>query len=145
MNHSVPPTEAPAPSRRLSFVWKVAIAAAAIGIVAIGVRELPRLLSKKSPVAKTTNTPAAGPVDYAEILRRVREIVASQTATLPGVVVPTMPLADLGIDPLTRLEVADTLEAEFQVRLTAEELDAAQTVEDLARLVAQKKGIQTGE
>ena len=50
-----------------------------------------------------------------------------------------MPLVDLGLDPLTRVEVAEALETAYRIELTLDELSAVATVEDLVQLVVKKR------
>ena len=123
---------------RLPYLWKIVVAAAALAIAIVAVRELPKWMPSARP-------PASDPANlYDESLSRVREIIAAHTASVPDVVTPSMPLVDLGVDPLTRVEVAETLEGTYQIELTTEELSGAATVEDLARLVAKKREAAQG-
>lgn len=119
---------------------KIIVAAAAVALLIMGVREGGRLWSQSQQKA----VPVEPSVDaslgtYADILARVQEIIAVHTASSPEVATPSMPLADLGFDSVTRLEVADSLETAFRVQLPAEELARATTVEDLVQLVLKQQ------
>ncbi len=127
-------------SPRLPYLWKIVVAAAAVAIAIVAVRELPKLIPASTPVPQPTPSKSTAPIDlYADTLARIREIIALHTANVPEVVTPTMPLMDLGLDPLTRIEVADALETAYRIELTTDELSAAATVEDLVQLVVKKR------
>lgn len=70
-------------------------------------------------------------------LERVQAAVAS-VLHLPVEQVPThVPLYQVTeLDSMHLAEIAAALDEEFQIRVPADGLEAAQTVEDLARLVA---------
>jgi acyl carrier protein len=119
---------------RLPYLWKIVVAAAAVAVGIVVVRELPQWMpARKPPAADSAGL-------YDDTLSRVRETIAAHTASVPEVVTPTMPLADLGVDPLTRVEVAEALEAIYRIELPTGELSETATVEDLVRLVAKKRG-----
>lgn len=122
-------------SLRLPFPWKIVVAAAVVALLYMGVREVSKLWKPKAAVKK--QAPLENPPSglYADTLARVQEIIAVHTSSSPEVVTPTMPLVDLGIDPLTRVEVADAIETAYRLDLPAEELAKAATVDDLVQLV----------
>ena len=124
------------PSPRLPYVWKIVVAAAAVAVGIVAVREIPKWIPAKPPTPSTSTDPTDL---YADSLSRVREIIAVHTASLPEIVTPAMPLADLGVDPLTRVEVAESLETAYGIKLADEELSAVATVEDLVQLVVKKR------
>jgi acyl carrier protein len=127
-------------SFRLPYLWKTIVAAAVIAVGIIAVREVPKWIPASVPPQQPAPDNAAVPADlYADSLSRVREIIAVHTSTVPEVVAPTMPLGDLGFDPLTRIEVAEALETAYRIELAAEELATAETVDDLVRLVVKKR------
>lgn len=127
-------------SSRFPFPLKIIVAAAVVALLIMGVREGGRLWSQSQERA----VPAEPRVDaslssYANTLARVQEIIAVHTASSPEVATPSMPLADLGFDSVTRLEVADALETAFRVELPTEELASAATVEELVQLVLKQQ------
>jgi acyl carrier protein len=121
---------------RLPYLWKIVVAAAVVSLLIMGVREGRKLWLQRQVVVIPSEPIVDAPSgQYADTLARVQEIIAVHTASLPEVATPAMPLVDLGIDPSTRLEVADALETAFRIQLPAEEFAEAATVEDLVRLV----------
>ncbi|MBC7852011.1 MAG: hypothetical protein IAF94_01105 [Pirellulaceae bacterium] len=126
-------------SSRLPYPLKVLVAAAAVAMLIVGVMET----RKRWPLRTPATVPGRGTTVssglYADSLARVQEIIAVHTASVPEVVTPGMTLVDLGVDPLTRVEVADALETAFQIALPSEELAAAVTVDDLVRLVVKQQ------
>jgi acyl carrier protein len=126
-------------SFRLPFPWKVVVAAAVVALLIMGVREVPKLWKPKATVKKPApmENPASGL--YADTLARVQEIIAVHTSSSPEVATPAMSLVDLGIDPLTRVEVADAIETAYRIELPAEELTAVATVDDLVQLVVKQQ------
>ena len=119
------------------FLLKLLIAAAVVAVGIVAYREI----SRRTPLFVQPATPGEPlPADLAaDTLARVREIIAVHTASLPEVVTPAMPLSDLGVDPLTRVEIADALETAYRIKLSTDELSAATTVDDLVRLVMDKR------
>ncbi|MFN0021831.1 MAG: acyl carrier protein [Pirellulaceae bacterium] len=122
-------------SFRLPYPWKIVVAAAVVALLIMGVRELPRLWRPKALV--TNPAPIEEPPSglYADTLARVQEIIAVHTSSSPEVVTPAMSLVDLGIDPLTRVEIADAIETAYRIELPAEELTKAATVDELVQLI----------
>lgn len=124
---------------RFPYPLKILVAAAAVAVLIVGVMET----RKRWPVHSPATVPGSGsdvPSGlYADSLARVQEIIAVHTASVPEIATPSMNLVDLGLDPLTRVEVADALEAAFQISLPSEELAAAATVDDLVRLVVKQQ------
>ena len=124
---------------RIPFLGKTFVAGAILCALLMGVW-FGRSLWIGQPKAETPSQSPAAPADlYADTLQKVRGIIAQKVATVPEVVAPAMPLDDLGVDELTRLDIASALEGECQVRLTDAELAAVQTVDDLVQLVTQKR------
>lgn len=127
-------------SFRLPYLWKIVVAAAVIAVGIVAVREIPKWIPASPPPKEPAQGNAPVPANlYADTLSRVREIIAVHTASVPDVVTPTMPLVDLGFDPLTQIEVAEALESAYRIELATEELAMAKTVDDLVRLVAKKR------
>lgn len=126
-------------SSRLPYPWKVVVAAAVVALLIMGVREFPRLWKPKTAVTKPVPSENAPSGLYADTLARVQEIIAVHTSSSPEVVTPAMSLVDLGIDPLTRVEVADAIETAYRIELPEEDLTAATTVDDLVQLVVKQQ------
>lgn len=49
-------------------------------------------------------------------------------------------VSDLNLDSLEMIELAGTIEEEFQVEIEDEELEKAQTLQQLAELIREKRG-----
>lgn len=130
---------------RLPYPWKILVAAAAVALLIMGVREGRKLWSQRQEIAipSEPSLEEYATADYAAILARVQEIIAVHTSSSPEVATPTMPLTDLGFDSITRLEVADALETAFRLEIPSEELAEAATVEDLVQLVMKKQQEKT--
>ncbi|MGI8977621.1 MAG: acyl carrier protein [Pirellulaceae bacterium] len=124
---------------RLPYPLKILVAAAAVAVLIVVVMETRKRWPTGSPATKPASGANAPSGLYADSLARVQEIIAVHTASVPEVVTPGMTLVDLGIDPLTRVEVADALETAFQIALPSEELAAATTVDDLVQLVVKQQ------
>ncbi|MBC7854684.1 MAG: acyl carrier protein [Pirellulaceae bacterium] len=126
-------------SSRLPYSLKILVSATIIAGLIVGIREARKHWPVLLPAAVPGPAAEAPSGLYADSLARVQEIIAVHTASVPEVASPSMPLVDLGIDPLTRVEVADALETAFQISLPSEELSAAATVDDLVRLVVKQQ------
>lgn len=126
-------------SSRVPYPLKILVAAAAVAVLIVGIMETRKRWAIRSPAAVPGPSADASSGLYADSLARVQEIIAVHTASVPEVVTPSMTLVDLGIDPLTRVEVADALETAFQIALPSEELEAAVTVDDLVQLVVKQQ------
>ena len=124
---------------RLPYPWKVVIAAAAISLLIVGVMETRKRWKPRLPTADTEEVSAAPSGLHIDTLARIQEIIAVHTGGVPEIVTPGMNLVDLGLDPLTRLEVADALETAYRIEITNEELAAAMTVDELVQLVVRKQ------
>lgn len=124
---------------RLPYPLKILVAAAAVAVLIVGVMETRKRWPIRSPAAVPGPGTDAPSGLHADSLARVQEIIAVHTASVPEIVTPGMTLVDLGIDPLTRVEIADALESAFQIALPSEELAAATTVDDLVQLVVKQQ------
>jgi acyl carrier protein len=124
---------------RIPYPWKIIVAATVVAVLIVAVLETRKRWPSDLPKVVPKPAVAASSGLYIDTLARVQEIIAVHTARVPEVVTPDMPLADLGIDPLTRVELAEALETAFQVELPSEELTGANTVEDLVQLVVRRQ------
>ena len=121
-------------SSRLPYPWKVVVAAAVIALLIVGAMEIRR----RWPSVPAVAPPSADHVPsglYEDTLHRVQEIIAVHTSSVPEVALPDMSLVDLGVDPLTRVDIAEALESAYRIELSSEELAQTVTVDDLVRLV----------
>ena len=107
---------------RLPYPWKVVVAAAVTVVLIAGVIKMRKHWQGRLPTTAPVAGENASSGIYTDTLARVQEIIAVHTASVPEVATSTMPLVDLGIDPLTRVEVADALESAFRIELASEEL-----------------------
>ena len=124
-------------SSRLPFPWKVVVAAAVIAVLIVGMMEIRRRWPKEEPADPE---PAAETTSglYLDTLARIQDIIAVYTSSVPEVVTPGMKLTDLGVDMLTRVDVAEALESADHIELSNQELAQLETVDDLVRLVVKK-------
>jgi acyl carrier protein len=121
---------------RLPYLWKIVVAAAVIAVLIVAVMEI-RKRWTKGPTAPPPAAPSTegNSAIYDDTLGRVQDIISVFIPTLPEVLTPDMRLADLGIDPLTRVEVAEAIESAYHITLPTDELNKLETVDDLVRLV----------
>ena len=126
-------------SSRLPYPWKIVVAAAVVALLIMGMREVPKLWQRKAIAVKPALSAKTPSGLYSDTLARVQEIIAVHTSSQPEVVTPAMLLVDLGIDPLTRVEIADAIETAYRIDLPAEELAKAATVDDLVQLVVKRQ------
>lgn len=74
---------------------------------------------------------------------RLYSLIADELGVPLSIVVPTASLAiDLDADSLQLLELAQLVEAEFDVRIEDAEMDKIRTVEELCELVEGKVGVE---
>ena len=125
---------------RLPYPWKIVVAAAVIAVLIVAVLETRKRWSAPRPKLAAP-APSADTRSglYTDTLARVQEIIAAHTTLQPEVVTASMPLVDLGIDPLTRMEVADALESAYKINITPQELVKVEIVDDLVQLVVTKQ------
>ena len=126
-------------SSRLPYPWKVVVAAAVIALLIVGTMEIRRRWPPSLPAAALPGANPAPSGLYEDTLHRVQEIIAVHTSSVPEVALPDMSLVDLGVDPLTRVEIAEALESAYRVKFSSEELAQTATVDDLVRLVVKKQ------
>ncbi len=129
-------------SSRLPYPWKVVVAAAVIALLIVGLIEIRRRWPPSVPVAVPPSADSVPSGLYEDTLHRVQEIIAVHTSSLPEVVTAEMRLVDLGVDPLTRVDIAEALESAYKIKLSSAELAQTATVDDLVRLVVKQQ--QTG-
>lgn len=79
-------------------------------------------------------------LDLPALETRIARIVAD-TAGLDRLPDPDASLIDLGVDSLDMLDVACAVEAEFALEIEDEDIEAAQTVADLAAAVHRKRQV----
>ncbi len=126
-------------SSRLPYPWKVVVATAAIALLIVAVMETRKRWKPRLPAKGTEEVSAAPSGLQTDTLARIQEIIAVHTGGVPEIVTPGMNLLDLGLDPLTRIEVADALETAYRIEISNEELAATTTVEELVQLVVKKQ------
>lgn len=68
-------------------------------------------------------------------LDRLRQMIADSCAVRLDLVVPQARLRGYGIDSVRIMDLMFTVEEQFGVRFSLEELDGVRTVEDLARYI----------
>lgn len=125
-------------SSRLPYPWKVVVAAAVIALLIVGTMEIRRRWPSSQPAVLPGANHAPSGL-YEDTLHRVQEIIAVHTSSVPEVALPDMSLVDLGVDPLTRVEIAEALESAYRIKFSSEELTQIMTVDDLVRLVVKKQ------
>jgi acyl carrier protein len=125
-------------SSRLPYPWKVVVAAAVSALLIVATMEMRRRWPRSIPVVASSAADATSGL-YKDTLARVQEIIAVHTSSVPEVATADMSLVDLGVDPLTRVEIAEALESAYRIRLTGEELAQTVTVDDLVRLVVKQQ------
>jgi acyl carrier protein len=125
-------------SSRLPYPWKVVVAAAVIALLIVGTMEIRRRWPPSLPAAASPNADTTSGL-HKDTLHRIQEIIAVHTSSVPEVALPDMSLVDLGVDPLTRVEIAEALESAYRVKFSSEELAQTVTVDDLVRLVVKKQ------
>ena len=125
---------------RLPYLWKIVVASAVIAVLIVAVMEI-RKRWTRGPTAPPPAAPSTegNSAIYDDTLGRVQDIVAVLIPTVPEVLTPDMRLVDLGIDRLTRVEVAEALESSYRIKLPTEELNKLETVDDLVRLVMKQQ------
>jgi len=72
--------------------------------------------------------------------RDIAQQLATRLPYLPGQWWPERPLADLNLDSLDTVELLMVLDELYGVRLTSEDLQAAETIGQFCELVAQRAG-----
>src|SRR5204863_5555587 len=97
---------------RLPYSWKIVVAAAVVAVLIVGVMETRKRWPKSRP-APVPSIDGGNSAIYDDTLKRVQDVVAVFVPTLPEIPTPEMWLVDLGIDPLTRVEVAEALESQY--------------------------------
>lgn len=75
------------------------------------------------------------------ILEKFKDILVEQLNVEPGDIAENSTLAaDLGADSLDIVEIAMAVEEEFEVQLSAEEVEKLNTVADWVELIGEKLG-----
>jgi acyl carrier protein len=70
-----------------------------------------------------------------ETIDRLRQLIAESCAVAPELVVPQARLRGYGIDSVRIMDLMLTIEEQFAVRFSPEELDGVRTVGELAAYV----------
>jgi len=120
----------------LNYPWKMVVAAAVISLLVVGTVETRKRWPKSQPVVKEPDVPSGL---YADTLSRIQEIIAAKTSGVPDIVSPGMTLVDLGIDPLTREDLAESLQTAFRIEVPADEMAKVETVDDLVQLMVRQQ------
>jgi acyl carrier protein len=119
-------------SSRLPYPWKVVVATAVTALLIVATMEIRRRWPASVPAAAPSGL-------YKDTLARVQEIIAFHTSSVPEVALPDMRLVDLGVDSLTRVDIAEALESAYRIEFSNEELAQTATVDDLVRLVVKQQ------
>ncbi len=81
-------------------------------------------------------------MEYAEIVKRVKEIIVDKLSVEPSEVTETANFTnDLGADSLDTVELLMDFEKEFDVKIPEEETSSIQTVQDVIDKLAEKLGV----
>ena len=129
-------------SSPLPYPWKVVVASAVIALLIVGTMEIRRHWRPSLPAAPPPSAAIPSGL-YKDTLARVQEIIAFHTSSVPEVATADTTLVDLGVDPLTRVDIAESLESAYRIELPNKELAQAVTVDDLVRLVVKQQQART--
>lgn len=81
-------------------------------------------------------------MEYAEIVKKVKEIIVDKLGVEPSEVTETANFTnDLGADSLDTVELLMDFEKEFDVKIPEEETSSIQTVQDVIDKLAEKLNV----
>lgn len=125
----------------LPYPWKIVVAAAVIAVLIVAVMEIRKRRSKsekaRPPLVEMDDS--GNSAIYDDTLSHVQDIIGIHLGMQAEVIMRDMRFADLGVDPLTRVEIAEALESAYRIELPTDPLNAAETVDDLVRLVIKQQ------